>query len=258
MPNDIQLSTDADPRPVDDGVGLVIDDLRVGYARNEVIHGVSFAVPAGARVALVGANGAGKTTILRSICGMLKPSSGSIHFSGTRLNGRTAHAIAILGVSHIPEGRRIFPSLSVDENLRIAGYRRGKAHVKVGLERVYEVFPRLAERRDRPAGVLSGGEQQMVALGRAIVAAPRLLLLDEMSLGLAPMLVTTLYDQLGMLFPAGTTMLIVEQNVSIALKYCETAIVLRSGVIAASGATRGFRDNAKELHAAFLGLGKTS
>ena len=213
--------------------GLVIDDLRVGYGKNEVIHGVTIKVPVGNRVALLGANGAGKTTMPRAI-GQLKPKGGSISWLGNSLGGRSPAKIVRSGAVQVPEGRHVFPNLSVQENLTIAAYRR-RSGLSDRLERVFTVFPILKERHDQAAGLLSGGQQQMLALGRAIIAEPKLLLLDEMSLGLAPILVKEFYATLETLFSADLTMLIVEQNAKMALSVADYVYVLRNGEVAMEG-----------------------
>ena len=163
--------------------GLQIRNLKVGYKRNEVIHGIDISVDAGERVALLGANGAGKSTILKTISGLLTPTEGTITFDGADISAKTPSDIVDLGLIHVPEGRRVFPAMDVEENLRIANYGRGSERLKEGLEAAYAAFPILYERRHQAAGLLSGGQQQMLSLARAIVAKPRLLLIDEMSLG---------------------------------------------------------------------------
>ncbi len=233
---------------------LVIDHLRVGYGRNEVVHEVSITAAAGARTALLGANGAGKTTILRTVSGLLRATSGSITFAGTSLIGMSPAAVVRHGVVQVPEGRRIFPSLSVEENLKVAHQGRPEADLAAGLERVYGVFPALVERRQHAAGLLSGGQQQMVALGRAIIAEPRLLLLDEMSLGLAPILVKDFYARLNSFFPEGLTILVVEQNARLALDVCDYVYVLRNGSVALHTKAEELRASPHLLHESYLGV----
>lgn len=234
--------------------GLKIRDLRVGYKRNEVIHGLDLDVAHGERVALLGANGAGKSTILKTISGLLSPTTGSISFDGTPIGGLKSAAIVDLGVIQVPEGRRVFPALDVEENLRAANYGRGAQRLAEGLEAVYEAFPILKERRKQAAGLLSGGQQQMLSLGRAIVAKPKLLLIDEMSLGLAPVLVKEFYDTLGHLFSDDVTLLLVEQNAGMALAHCSRFYVIRNGELALEGRAEDYVDDPAALQSAYLGI----
>lgn len=234
--------------------GLRINDLRVGYKRNQVVHGIELHVEHGERVALLGANGAGKSTVLKTISGLLSPNTGSISFDGNDLTGKTPASIVEQGVVQVPEGRRVFPGLDVEENLRAANYRGGAAKLKEGLEAVYSAFPILKERRRQPAGLLSGGQQQMLSLGRAIMAKPKLLLIDEMSLGLAPVLVKEFYETLDSLFSEDVTLLLVEQNAGLALAHCERFYVIRNGEIALQGASEQHRDDQTALQAAYLGV----
>ena len=234
--------------------GLEINDLKVGYKRNQVVHGVNITVGQGERVAMLGANGAGKSTILKSISGLLSPTTGTIAFDGEELTGKTPSAVVDRGVVQVPEGRRVFPGLTVEENLRAANYRRGAESLKSGLEATYNAFPILKERRTQPAGLLSGGQQQMLSLGRAIMAQPRLLLIDEMSLGLAPVLVKEFYDTLGTLFSDDITLLLVEQNANMALSHCERFYVIRNGEIALEGASADYINNPTALQSAYLGV----
>lgn len=234
--------------------GLAITDLKVGYKRNQVIHGLDLHVDHGERVALLGANGAGKSTILKTISGLLTPTTGTITFDDNDLTGQKPSDIVDHGVVHVPEGRRVFPALDVEENLRVANYRRGPARLKEGLEAAYSAFPILKERRHQPAGLLSGGQQQMLSLGRAIMAKPKLLLMDEMSLGLAPVLVKEFYGTLGTLFSDDVTLLLVEQNAGMALSYCERFYVIRNGELALEGRSEDYRDNPASLQSAYLGI----
>jgi branched-chain amino acid transport system ATP-binding protein len=234
--------------------GLEIKDLKVGYRRNQVIHGVDIHVEHGERVAMLGANGAGKSTILKAISGLLTPTTGSITFDGDDLTGKSPSAIVNHGVVQVPEGRRVFPGLDVEENLRAANYRRGAERLKQGLEAAYAAFPILEERRNQPAGLLSGGQQQMLSLARAIIARPRLLLIDEMSLGLAPVLVKEFYDTLGTLFSEDVTLFLVEQNAGMALAHCERFYVIRNGEIALEGKSDDYVDNPTALQSAYLGI----
>lgn len=234
--------------------GLQISDLTVGYKRNQVIHAIDLHVDHGERVALLGANGAGKTTILKTISGLLSPTTGTISWDGESIEGLKPSAIVDKGVVQVPEGRRVFPALDVEENLRIANYGRGPKKLAEGLAAVYEHFPILKERRKQPAGLLSGGQQQMLSLGRAIIAQPRLLLIDEMSLGLAPVLVKEFYETLGQLFSEDVTLFLVEQNAGLALAHCERFYVIRNGEVALEGAAAEYRDNQAALQSAYLGV----
>lgn len=233
---------------------LQINGLKVGYKRNEVIHGLDMHVDPGERVALLGANGAGKSTILRTISGLLTPTTGTITVDGDDISGAKASTIVDKGVIHVPEGRRVFPALDVDENLRIANYGRGPKLLKQGLEAAYAAFPDLATRKDQPAGLLSGGQQQMLSLGRAIVAQPKLLLIDEMSLGLAPVLVKDFYNTLGSLFSNDVTLLLVEQNAGLALAHSDRFYVIRNGDLALAGQSADYRDDPTQLQSAYLGI----
>ncbi len=234
--------------------GLEFKDIKVGYKRNQVIHGVNLHVEPGERVALLGANGAGKSTILKTISGLLTPTTGSIKFDGEDLTGKNPAVIVDSGVIHVPEGRRVFPALDVEENLQAANYGRGSESLKEGLQAAYEAFPILRERRHQAAGLLSGGQQQMLSLARAIMAKPKLLLIDEMSLGLAPVLVKEFYESLGTLFSDDVTLLLVEQNASMALAHCKRFYVIRNGEIALEGASDDYRDNHTALQSAYLGI----
>ena len=234
---------------------LTIEDLVVGYGRNEVIHGVSLEVPAGSRVGLLGANGAGKSTILKTVSGLLRPRRGAVRLDGVDMAGKRPADIVRQGVVQVPEGRHIFAEMSIRENLRLGGYGRDRRHVEAGVERALEAFPRLKERLGVSAGLLSGGEQQMLALGRAIVAQPKVLLLDEMSLGLAPLLVKEFYARLGEVFDPDLTMLVVEQNAKLAIKVVDTLYVLRNGTVAAHGEASTFAEDEDLLHRSYLGVG---
>jgi branched-chain amino acid transport system ATP-binding protein len=221
---------------------LAIRNLDVTYGRGVVaIRGVSLVVPAGRTVALLGANGAGKTTLLRAISGLLTSSGGrttrgTVHLDGERIDRLRGQAIVARGVAHVMEGRRIFAELTVEENLRAGGYRvRAKRELNARLEVVFEMFPRLAERRRGSAGYLSGGEQQMLALGRAIMQRPRLLLLDEPSLGLAPRVVQHIRETIALIASGGTAILLVEQNAGMALELADTGYVLQTGRMVRQG-----------------------
>jgi branched-chain amino acid transport system ATP-binding protein len=218
---------------------LEIFDLRVRYGAVKALDGVSLSVPKGAIVALLGANGSGKSTTIRAICGLAAMQTGDIIFDGRSLRGLPPHEVVRRRVAVAPEGRRVFSNLSVHENLLLGGYiRRDKETLARDLEGIYLTFPRLAERRNQPAGTLSGGEQQMLALGRALMSGPRLLLLDEPSLGLAPLLVKEVFHIVSQLNRRGVTVLLVEQNAAAALKIADYAYVLETGrvVLAGTGA----------------------
>lgn len=221
---------------------LVVDNLSVGYARKGLaLEGVSLSVPAGGIVALLGANGAGKTTLIRAITGLLdihggRVSGGEVRFDGRAIQTLAPHGRVRLGMAQSPEGRLIFKNLTVEENLLVGAAVLPRGERQAGLETVYELFPRLSERRKQAAGWMSGGEQQMLALGRALIARPRLLLVDELSLGLAPLLVRSIYEELRRVGERlGTAMLIVEQNAKLALSFASYAHVLDRGRIAVSG-----------------------
>ena len=218
---------------------LEILDLKVSYGAVKALDGVSLSVPKGAIVALLGANGSGKTTAIRAITGLAAPQAGRILFDGRPLTGLPPHEVVRRGVAVVPEGRRIFINLSVHENLLLGGYvRRDKESQARDLNEIYDTFPRLAERRGQMAGTLSGGEQQMLALGRALMSRPRLLLLDEPSLGLAPLLVREVFKIVSRLNRRGVTILLVEQNAAAALRIAGYGYVLETGrvVLAGSGA----------------------
>ena len=208
---------------------LKLEDVHVGYGRVQVLRGVSLEVQDGSVVALLGANGAGKTTTLRAISGLLKPTRGSIHFDGEEISRLGASAIVRRGIIHCPEGRQVFPGLSVRENLLLGSYARGNTRVQ--MERVVELFPVLRARLAQSAGTLSGGEQQMLALGRALMAEPRLLLLDEPSLGLAPIIVEHIFRVISGFRELGISVLLVEQNAALALEFAEWAYALSHGQI---------------------------
>jgi branched-chain amino acid transport system ATP-binding protein len=214
---------------------LTIAGLRAGYGRIEVLHDVALRVAQGQIVTLIGANGAGKTTLLKTISGLIRPAGGSIDFEGASLVRRPAHKIVSLGISHVPEGRAILKRMTVLDNLRMGAYVRNDAEVARDIDAVFGRFPVLGERRNQMAGTLSGGEQQMLAIGRALVARPRLLLLDEPSLGLAPKFVTRIFQTLRELRQEGKTILLVEQNARQALQVADTGYVMERGRIALSG-----------------------
>jgi branched-chain amino acid transport system ATP-binding protein len=216
---------------------LALNDVHTYYGHVHALKGISLDVAAGEIVALIGANGAGKSTTLRAISGLVRPRSGEISIGGKSIAGLPAHDIPYLGVSHAPEGRRIFSTLSVNENLNMGAYSLGRARARIEehRERVFKLFPRLRERRNQLAGTLSGGEQQMLAIGRALMSDPRLLLLDEPSLGLAPLLVKAIFDTVREINQLGVTILLVEQNARAALRLAHKGYVLETGSVVLAG-----------------------
>ena len=214
---------------------LKVNDINVYYGAIHAIKGVSFEVRPGEVVTLIGANGAGKSTILNTVCGLLRSRTGSIEFLGKPLGAVSAHRIVEQGLAHVPEGRRIFLQMTVEENLEMGAYTQPRSTIAPSLERVYEQFPRLKERRKQIAGTLSGGEQQMLAMGRGLMSSPKLLMLDEPSMGLAPILVEQIFDIINRLHQAGTTILLVEQNAQMALSVADRGYVLETGRIVATG-----------------------
>ena len=215
---------------------LKVNDINVYYGAIHAIKGVSFEVNDGEVVTLIGANGAGKSTILNTVCGLLRSRTGSVEFLGKNLASLPAHKIVELGMAHVPEGRRIFQQMTVEENLEMGAYTQARSAIEPGLERVYGQFPRLKERRRQVAGTLSGGEQQMLAMGRGLMSGPRLLMLDEPSMGLAPILVEQIFEIIRQLHKAGVTILLVEQNAQMALSVADRGYVLETGKIVATGA----------------------
>ena len=232
---------------------LQVDRLHVGYGGIRALHGVSFEVEEGEIVSIIGANGAGKSTTLQTISGLIRPEEGSIFFDGQEITEWPPHQIARLGISHVPEGRGIFSNLTVMENLEVAAdvMKRSKQHLKADLERVSTLFPRLAERRKQQAGTLSGGEQQMLAIGRALMMRGKLLLLDEPSMGLAPNLVEMIFETIVKLNEDGSTILLVEQNAHKAIQIAHRVYALKTGQIAFSG-TPEHHDIDDILHSAYL------
>ena len=214
---------------------LKVNDINVYYGAIHAIKGVSFEVNDGEIVTLIGANGAGKTTILNTISGLLHTKTGSIEFMDQNLNSVAAHKIVSKGLALVPEGRRVFLQMTVEENLEMGAYTQANSTIDPGLEQVYEQFPRLKERRRQIAGTLSGGEQQMLAMGRALMSRPKLMMLDEPSMGLAPILVEQIFDIIQSLHKAGTTILLVEQNAQMALSVADRGYVLETGKIVTSG-----------------------
>jgi branched-chain amino acid transport system ATP-binding protein len=215
---------------------LDVGNLSVAYGGIKAVRGLSLEVGQGEMVCLIGANGAGKTTTLKAISGLIAPHAGSVHFDGQPLTRLPAHEVARRGLALVPEGRGVFPRMSVTENLMMGAYtRRDRAAIARDLEQVYALLPRLTERQAQLAGLLSGGEQQMLALGRAMMARPRLLLLDEPSMGLAPLMVQAVFGIIRQIAASGVSVLLIEQNAHLALKTCARGYVLENGVIAVSG-----------------------
>ena len=235
------------------GTMLTVNDINVFYGAIHAIKGVSLEVNEGEIVTLIGANGAGKSTILRTISGLLKPKTGSIQFEGQEIAGMPAHEIVKTGISQVPEGRRIFAEMSVLENLELGAFtRKDKDGIKTDMELVFERFPRLKERIGQMAGTLSGGEQQMLAMGRALMSRPRLLLLDEPSMGLAPLLIKEIFAIIQDINKTGTTVLLVEQNANMALSIAHRAYVLETGRITLSGDAKELAAS-DEVRKAYLG-----
>jgi branched-chain amino acid transport system ATP-binding protein len=223
---------------------LELTDVVCRYGQVAALKGVSLTVGKGQLVALIGANGAGKTTTLRAISGLLHPAGGTIVFDGRDITHASARAILALGIAHCPEGRHVFPDMTVKENLEMGSYlRTDRRAILADMARIFEQFPILAERRRQPAGTLSGGEQQMLAIGRALMSRPKLIMFDEPSLGLAPNIVERTFDIVTSIRDAGTTVLMVEQNASAALDMCDHAYLLESGSLALSGSGRELIDN---------------
>jgi branched-chain amino acid transport system ATP-binding protein len=232
---------------------LKIEDINVFYGNIHALKGVSLDINEGEIVTLIGANGAGKSTLLKTISGLLKPKNGSILFEGQSISGKVAQSIVKQGLSHVPEGRRVFANMSVEENLELGAYlRKDKKGIKEDFEKVYTLFPRLQERRKQLSGTLSGGEQQMLAMGRALMARPKLLLLDEPSMGLAPLLVKTIFRIIEEINKSGTTILLVEQNANMALSIADRAYVIETGKIVISGSSEELNQS-DQIRMAYLG-----
>lgn len=234
---------------------LTVENLTAGYGRSNILHDVGLVVRKGTLVCIVGGNGAGKTTTMRAIAGMLPVTSGRVHFNGADIAGMPAHKVAALGLAHVPEGRRVFASLSVLDNLRLGAFRRGRRGApdfKADLEEVFSLFPRLRDRSRQMAGTLSGGEQQMLAIGRALMAKPELILLDEPSMGLAPKLVEEVYRIVVRLREQGRTILLVEQFANLALGIADYGYVLENGRFVISGTGRELLNN-RRVREAYIG-----
>jgi branched-chain amino acid transport system ATP-binding protein len=231
---------------------LALEHVVAGYGAVEILHGVDLRVDEGELVCLLGANGAGKSTTVRAISGLLRPAAGTITFRGHRLDGRPAHAVLRSGIAQCPEGRRIFPDMTVRENLEMGAYVRRGQGTAADLERVVRYFPRLHERMDQLGGTLSGGEQQMLAIGRALMSSPSLLLLDEPSLGLAPAMVATVFHVIEEIRRQGVTVLMVEQNAALALRMADRGYVMENGRVVLEGRARDLLDN-PAVRRAYLG-----
>ena len=231
---------------------LKVDNINVYYGAIHAIKGISFEVNEGEVVTLIGANGAGKSTTLQTVSGLLHSRTGSIEFAGENLAKIPPHIIVRKGLAQVPEGRRIFQQMSVEENLEMGAYTRDKSELEGDLESVYKQFPRLLERRRQIAGTLSGGEQQMLAIGRALMSHPKLLMLDEPSMGLAPILVEQIFDIIRQLNEAGTTILLVEQNAQMALSVAHRAYVMETGKITLSGTGKELAES-DQVRKAYLG-----
>jgi branched-chain amino acid transport system ATP-binding protein len=235
------------------GAMLELDNVHVYYGAIHALKGVSIQVPAGKIVTLLGANGAGKSTTLRTISGLLRPRKGAVRFEGEEISKKSAQTIVKAGIAQSPEGRQLFGRMTVLENLEMGAFQRtDKSEVQQDLDHIYELFPRLAERRSQKAGTLSGGEQQMCAIGRALLARPRLLLLDEPSMGLAPVLVERIFEVIVDINKQGTTVLLVEQNAAMALEIAHEGYVLETGKVSLSDSAAALRAN-ERVRASYLG-----
>lgn len=233
---------------------LEVKDLQVYYGLIQAIKGVSFEVNQGEVIALIGANGAGKTTILHTITGLIQPKAGSVIFEGTDITKIPAHKIVSMGMAHVPEGRRVFANLSVYQNLKMGAYtQKDNKAIDETLEMIYQHFPRLEERKNQLAGTLSGGEQQMLAMGRALMSSPKMILMDEPSMGLSPLLVKEVFSIIEYCHESGITILLVEQNAKMALGIADRAYVLETGMITMSGDAKEMLEN-EDVKKAYLGV----
>lgn len=232
---------------------ITVKNLSAGYGLVNVLRDVSLDIAGGEIVAVLGSNGVGKTTLNNTLSGLIKPKSGEVIFEGSSLVGASPETIVDLGLIHVPEGRKLFPNLSVRDNLELGSYRRGKSERAANLDDVLDTFPKLSDRINQIAGTLSGGEQQMVAIGRGLMSSPKLLILDEPSLGLSPLLVEQMFELIKRINDKGLTILLVEQNVIQSLAIADRAYVIEEGRIAISGSAAELRDNA-ELKKSYLGL----
>lgn len=232
---------------------LKVNGINVYYGNIHALKGVSLEIIEGEIVTLIGANGAGKSTLLKTLSGLLKPKSGTIEYLGSSISGKAPQSIVKNGISHVPEGRRVFANMSVEENLELGAYlRKDSKEIRKDIQSVYELFPRLEERKKQLSGTLSGGEQQMLAMGRAIMAKPKLLLLDEPSMGLAPLMVKTIFQIIEKINKDGTTILLVEQNANMALSVADRAYVIETGRVEISG-TAAELQASEEIKKAYLG-----
>ncbi|MEO0082688.1 MAG: ABC transporter ATP-binding protein [candidate division WOR-3 bacterium] len=231
---------------------LEVRNLAVDYGAIRALHGISFEAAEGEIVTLIGANGAGKSTTLRTLSGLVRPSAGEIVFDGNRIDGRPGHTVTRLGLIQVPEGRKPFADMTVRENLLLGAFNRSRREVSEAMERVFRSFPRLKERLNQTAGTLSGGELQMLAMGRGLMAKPRLLMLDEPSMGLSPILVREIFSIIAEINRHGTTILLVEQNAFMALQIAHRAYVLETGRIVLSGTARELREDPR-VKSAYLG-----
>ena len=232
---------------------LKVNEIDVFYGNIHALKNLSLTVEEGEIVTLIGANGAGKSTLLKTISGLLKPKRGRIEYLGSTIHARPAQSIVRAGISHVPEGRRVFANMSVDENLELGAFlRKDRNGTKEDLNMVFELFPRLLERRNQLSGTLSGGEQQMLAMGRALMSKPKLLLMDEPSMGLAPLMVKNIFQIIERVNAEGTTVLLVEQNANMALSVAHRAYVIETGAIVLAGTAEELRES-NEVKAAYLG-----
>ena len=232
---------------------LKVNNIDVFYGNIHALKDISLEVNEGEIVTLIGANGAGKSTLLKTLSGLLKPKNGSIMYLSQQIAGKPAQSIVKSGISHVPEGRRVFSNMSVEENLELGAYlRNDREGIKKDMDHVYELFPILDERRKQLSGTLSGGEQQMLAMGRALMAQPKLLLMDEPSMGLAPLVVKKIFEIIKMVNSQGTTVLLVEQNANMALSIADRAYVLETGKIVLSGTAKELQES-EQVKAAYLG-----
>ena len=232
---------------------IKVENLAAGYGLVEVLRNISLEIKQGEVVAVLGSNGVGKTTLNNCLSGLIKPNNGKIFFEDEVISNKSPEEIVDMGLIHVPEGRKLFPNLTVKDNLELGSYRRGKSNRSSNLENVLNIFPKLSERISQTAGTLSGGEQQMVAIGRGLMGDPRLLLLDEPSLGLSPLLVEQMFDLIKKISDNGLTVLLVEQNVTQSLSIADRAYVIEEGAIAISGLSKDLLKNA-ELKRSYLGL----
>ena len=234
---------------------LKVDGINVYYGAIHAIKDISFEVNEGEVVTLIGANGAGKSTILKTVSGLLRSKTGSIEFEGANIDHVAPHKVVNLGLAHVPEGRRVFTRMTVEENLEMGAYTRPNSEINGGIAAVYEQFPRLKERRKQVAGTLSGGEQQMLAIARALMTEPKLLMLDEPSLGLAPVVVNEVFRNIQRIRDEGVTIILVEQNAKKSLSICDYAYVIENGHVVMSGTGQEMLDN-PDVAAAYLGSGR--